>query len=74
LKNNIPDIESEYRLEKWLTCGNGLNGEWSVSGARDAVEYYDFVNGNFQKLKLSYEWQWLWNFYNKKYKDYFKSC
>lgn len=53
------DVESEYRLGKWLENGWGLNGEWSVLGAHDAVEYYISVNGNFAELRKSYDWVWL---------------
>ena len=53
------DLESKARLEKWLTVGNGEHGEWSTFGAHDAQKYYKEVNGNFEKLKLSYEWDWL---------------
>ena len=54
------DIESRYRLDKWLTVNNaGIIGEWSVRGAQDAVEYYDSVDGNFAELKKSYDWEWL---------------
>ncbi len=54
------DVESQYRLKKWLTAGAGNpNGQWSIWGAEDAVAYYDEVNGDFDALKKSYEWSWL---------------
>ena len=28
-------------------------------GALDAIEYYDQVDGDFDALKKSYEWEWL---------------
>ena len=59
LKNST-DIESQYRLDKWLTVAMGLtHGQWSVYGAQDAVEYYNSVNGDFTELKKSYDWAWL---------------
>jgi hypothetical protein len=62
LKAALPDVESEYRLNKWLTT-NSLSPApfdiWSVYGAEDAVEYYNSVNGDFAELKKSYEWAWL---------------
>jgi len=67
LKHSISkkaDIETEYRLNKWLSTGNE---EWSLLGAKDAVQYYDEVNGDFAKLKLSYEWDWLDKRYNQLY-------
>jgi hypothetical protein len=59
LRSNT-DVESQYRLNKWLTVAQGkLNGQYSIYGAEDAVEYYDSVAGNFDELKKSYDWAWL---------------
>lgn len=54
-----PDVETEYRLRAWLTKGEGVKGQWSMTGSKDAVDYYEEVNGDFDLLKLSYDWQWL---------------
>ena len=59
LQASLPDVESEYRLKRWLTQGQGSNGQWSIWGAEDAVAYYDEVGGDFDALKKSYEWSWL---------------
>jgi hypothetical protein len=61
LKNSLPDVEAEYRLDKWLTMNSGqsLYSEWSRIGAQDAVEYYDSVGGDFAELRKSYDWAWL---------------
>jgi hypothetical protein len=53
------DVESQYRLAQWLKNGWLDNGNWSVYGAQDAVEYYESVNGDFEKLRKSYDWAWL---------------
>jgi hypothetical protein len=58
LKDSLPDVESEHRLNRWLTVDT-TDGQWSRKGAKDAVEYYDSVNGDFAELKKSYEWSWL---------------
>ena len=58
LKHSLPDIENEYRLNTWLTKDSSVN-QWSIKGAKDAVEYYDSVSGNFAELKKSYDWAWL---------------
>ena len=58
LKDSLPDVENEYRLNQWLTRDN-TEGQWSIKGATDAVEYYDAVNGDFAELKKSYDWAWL---------------
>ncbi len=57
-----PDVDSQYRLKKWLntdTKGLVKNEQWSIQGAQDAVEYYESVNGDFDQLRKSYEWEWL---------------
>lgn len=64
LKYSLPNVENEYRLAAWLDKirheeNHVENGEYSVYGAEDAVEYYDAVNGNFVELKKSYDWAWL---------------
>jgi len=55
------DVESEYRLNRWLgPVPEALpNSEWSRWGAEDAVEYYRAVNGDIAELRKSYDWTWL---------------
>ena len=57
--HSLPDVENEYRLDVWLTTGEGVNGHWSTQGAQDAIDYYERVGGDFAELKKSYEWTWL---------------
>jgi len=59
LRHSLPDVENGYRLDQWISVGNGTNGHWSTRGAHDAIEYYEKVSGNFDELKKSYEWNWL---------------
>jgi hypothetical protein len=66
LKDSLPNIENEYRLNQWLTKDN-TEGQWSLKGATDAVEYYDAVNGDLAELKKSYEWNWLNSYAMLKY-------
>lgn len=69
LYHSLPDIENEYRLQQWLNnnlLGDTV-GEWSKQGASDAIEYYDSVQGSFDALKLTYEWDWLANYLNQKH-------
>jgi hypothetical protein len=61
------DQVSIDRKSSWLNKGNGEFGEYSKLGARDAVDYYHSVDGNIDKLKLSYEWNWLLKYYNHLY-------
>jgi hypothetical protein len=54
------DVESQYRLDKWLTVASVQpHSKWSICGAQDAVEYYDAVNGDLAELRKSYDWSWL---------------
>lgn len=61
------DQESIDRKLAWLNVGNNDFGEYSKLGAKDAVSYYELVNGDIEKLKLSYEWEWLAKYYNEIY-------
>ena len=51
--------ESKNRLKIWLTKADGDFADFSIQGANDAIEYFDNVDGEYSKLKLSYEWEWL---------------
>jgi hypothetical protein len=55
------DVESEYRLNRWLgpIPEAIINSDWSRWGAEDAVEYYKEVNGDMVELRKSYDWAWL---------------
>ena len=69
LKRNVEtmnDFESNNRLEVWLTKAEGQFAQNTLQGAKDAVEYYESVDGDFQKLKLSYDWEWLKERYQTK--------
>ena len=63
LRDSFPDVENEYRLERWLSANDSghhvLYEDWSCWGAEDAVEYYDSVKGDFTELRKTYEWDWL---------------
>jgi hypothetical protein len=59
LKAALPDVEAEYRIGRWLLPNFGDIDQWSQLGAQDAIEYYDEVDGDFDALKKSYEWEWL---------------
>jgi hypothetical protein len=57
------DQDSIDRGSAWLNKGNGIFGDYSKTGARDAVNYYNDVRGDIEKLMLSYDWEWLENRY-----------
>jgi hypothetical protein len=62
------DEISKNRLEFWLTVGSGKFSDYSIEGSQHAVAYYKEVDGNFDKLKLSYDWAWLRQYYESLYK------
>ena len=62
-----PTIENEHRLNVWLTKAQGQYAEWALTGARDAVEYYNAVNSDYDSLMKSFEWAWLQAYWSKKY-------
>jgi hypothetical protein len=52
---------SKERLEVWLNKADPDQPffQESIKGALDAEEYFHEVDGDFEKLRLSYEWEWL---------------
>ena len=63
-----PTLETENRLKVWTTVAHGDFGEWSLRGANDAIAYYSNVKGSYDKLMLSFDWEWLQNQYESLYK------
>lgn len=62
-----PTLETEHRLTTWCTTAQGNYSDYCLSGARDAVEYYESVAGDAVQLQLSFDWRWLRARYNAKY-------
>jgi len=62
-----PTLETEHRLNTWLTQAQGNYSNYCLDGARDAVEYYEEVGGDPAQLQLSFEWAWLRARYDAKY-------
>ncbi len=61
------DVDAKYRLKIWKSIGETKNGVWSIMGANDGVEFYDSVKGDPVQLQNSYEWEWLNEYFIKKY-------
>lgn len=59
LRASLPDVENEYRINRWCANGDAKNSQWSSRGAQDALDYYDEVGGDFDSIKKSYDWAWL---------------
>ena len=62
------DDISQQRLKTWRTVAEGDFAQYCLDGANDAVAYVDEVNGDHDKLKLSYDWAWLREKFEKRYK------
>ena len=60
-----PTLENSHRLDVWCTQAKGKYSDYCLAGARDAVKYYNEVSGDYEKLKLSFEWAWLKERYNE---------
>ena len=64
-----PTVEGQYRLKKWLIIGTGYNADWVHKGANDAKEYYEANKDNYQELMKSYDFIWLKETYDTRYKN-----
>jgi hypothetical protein len=67
LKKENSEI-SLKRLEAWMTKAEGDFAEYSIDGAIDGIAYYNEVEGKTDKLRLSYEWAWLRERFDRKHK------
>ena len=56
-----PTLETEHRLDVWCNQAAGMYSNYSKQGAQDAIAYYEEVEGDLDKLQLSFEWDWLRN-------------
>lgn len=54
--------ENNHRIKQWTTVANGLNSEWCIVGAKDAVEYFNLVKGDYHAILKTYYWQWVDNY------------
>jgi|LakMenEpi03Aug12_release.lakeMendotaPanAssembly.Ray.scaffolds.fasta_scaffold00229_38 hypothetical protein len=69
LCNDEQDYMSQTRLHTWLAKAEGDFSEYALMGANDAYEYYENNKDDFAKLKLTYEWEWLNQYFTNKYKS-----
>jgi hypothetical protein len=67
LYKNQGDPMALHRLNTWLSPSDGQYSEWSQMGAQDAIEYFEAVDGDYDKLLLSYNWQWLDEYFMSKH-------
>jgi hypothetical protein len=57
--------ESEERIAAWTTESTARYSAISIKGARDAVDYFNKVGGDHDSLLLSFEWDWLNDYFNQ---------
>jgi hypothetical protein len=62
------DVEIQHRLRVWTTQAQGENAQHCLQGATDALHYYDRVCGDLEQLTLSFDWQWLQEYYYTLYR------
>jgi hypothetical protein len=65
--NKTGSVESQHRLETWLSEAQGEHAMWSLLGARDAIDYWNTCEGKHEFLMLTFEWKWLSEYYAKIY-------
>ena len=54
-----PDVETQYRLDQWLSESRGDMGHWSQRGATAGREFFEQHQHDPDKLRTTYEWQHL---------------
>lgn len=65
LMHSETTVETQHRLEVWLSKANGDYAEWCLAGAQDAVKYYHSVSGRFDDLMKTFEWDWLQEYFTR---------
>lgn len=60
-------IDGAYRLNIWRTRAQGEHAIWSLRGAEDGVDFFASAQGQLEVLKQSFQWQWLREYFIKKY-------
>lgn len=68
-ENQQASVEGAYRLRTWLERAQGPYSEWSLRGAQDGVEFFESTRGDLTALKQSFRWQWLREYFTKRYGD-----
>jgi hypothetical protein len=62
LQASLPNIENSYRLQQWLAADHYETHQ----GAQAALDYYQQVQGDPSALRLTYEWQWINDYYQSR--------
>ena len=62
-------VDGQYRLRTWLDRAEGDHAEWCLRGAQDGQEFFETTNGKLDKLKQSFRWEWLREYFNSRYSN-----
>jgi hypothetical protein len=62
-----PTVDNQYRLNIWLNRAEGNNSEWVLRGAQDGYDFYTATQGELDKLKQSFRWEWLRSYFESRY-------
>lgn len=64
-----PSVEGSYRLDTWLKKAHGEHAEWCLNGAADGQSFFNDTQGDLAKLKDSFRWEWLREYFVSRYGD-----
>lgn len=64
------DPSAMMRIAAWknIDVAKSKNAPWALKGVNDALAYYNEVNGELDKLMLTFEWKWLNEYFNQRHK------
>jgi hypothetical protein len=62
-------VDGQYRLRTWLGQAQGANADWCLQGARDGQQFFEGTAGDIDKLKQSFRWEWLRDYFVSRYGD-----
>lgn len=52
---HMQSIEDQYHLHLWITCDDGINGNWSKKGALDALNIKNFDVNDWEQLRILFD-------------------
>jgi hypothetical protein len=62
-------VDGQYRLKTWMSQAQGEYAEWCLKGAHDGYEFFETTGGDLSKLKQSFKWEWLRDYFRQRYGD-----
>ena len=62
-----PTVDGAYRLDTWSTHATGAYADWSLTGARDGVEFVKDSDYELASIKQAFRWEWLRDYFVARY-------